>query len=274
MHTALCIEDNTIYTAFEFSHLPESELDRKRRLLQCPECHGPAFFRRTAWDGRASCFGARPHSEGCTVATFDPVRYRDVGDDQDDPLQFAGKVIVDLNYGQPEASNWTNTFGEMPGQVDDRHRSTKHRQGGTLAIVHRRVSSLLRTLVQSPALQCSDQLIVVPGQGEMAARDFFVPLLTVTQRHVGEFHGFWGLLSDVRLSNDRSSVWFNSGGLDTISFRLSADQIYDFNQRFQVDGAEDLSGAYILVFGTLCNSAQGKLYCEIPDLDNMALRLT
>lgn len=44
MDTAKCTEDCVSYKADESAQLHPADLDRKRRLLQCPECNGPAFF--------------------------------------------------------------------------------------------------------------------------------------------------------------------------------------------------------------------------------------
>ena len=71
MLKARCTEDGRIYTAQEFSQFPVEELARKRKLLQCAECGGSAFFRHASSIGRAACFGARPHSYGCILMAQD-----------------------------------------------------------------------------------------------------------------------------------------------------------------------------------------------------------
>lgn len=109
--------------------------------------------------------------------------------------------------------------------------------------------------------------------GEIPAREFFVPLHEAAIRHSGLFRGFWGLLSDVGLAADRS-IWFNSAGIDNISFVLDSKHLRDFNQRYRVESAEDLAGAFILVFGSPHVSQRGKLFCVIEEPDFMALRLT
>lgn len=137
-----------------------------------------------------------------------------------------------------------------------------------------KASTLLRLLIESPGFRNSDLLINFHGANEISAKDFFVPLLSVSDQYLGQYHGFWGLLSGVGYSKNKSTIWFNSGGLDTISFCLNTIYLDEFIRRYRVRDEEYLAGAYILVFGTLQVAANGKHYCVIENLDFMALRLT
>lgn len=268
MEIAKCIEDGVIYTAENFSQLISDDLDQKRRLLQCPECGGPAFFRNASFNGRRiSCFGARPHAHGCGMAAQDYERLLNgVGEDQDALQMPRGKIVVDFGYGSPAKPEHVDVTGRASHIFDDgcRHDSQEHR----------RPSALLRLLIGSPEFRNSDLQIDVHGKSEIPVKEFFVPLLSVTDQYLGQFRGFWGLLSGVGFSEDKNTLWFNSGGLDTISFCLNTKFLAEFTQRYRVRDEEDLAGAYILVFGTLKVSPDRKLYCVIEDIDFTALRLT
>lgn len=273
MDIAKCTDDGVFYNAEDFSRLFPEDLDRKRRFLQCPECGGPAFFRHASPIGRAPCFGARPHDDGCRLTAYDYQRTQyGTADNHDSPLIRGSKIVVDFGYGSPTSPESVDGFGFASKSV----RATQNLGDGyrTDTLTHRRPSSLLRTLIESPEFSNSEQIIEVHGNEGIVARDFFVPLLSVTPQHLNQFRGFWGLLSDVRLSQDKSTIWFNSGGLDTISFCLSSKYMDDFNKRYRIHDAEDLAGAYILVFGMLHISPQRKLHCVIEDKNLMALRLT
>ena len=100
MDHAKCIEDGHIYSAVEFSGLVLTELARKRRLLQCPECGGPAFYRNMSPIGRAPCFGARPHVPGCSQSAYDQVHLLSIAN-EDTPLNSSGKIVVDFHYETP-----------------------------------------------------------------------------------------------------------------------------------------------------------------------------
>lgn len=170
MEQAKCTEDDVIYTAINFAQQLPDDFDRKRRLLQCPECGGPAFFRNVSFSGlRAACFGARPHADGCSLSAYDPAQpIYGVNDDHD---ILGRNIVVDFGYGSPQpidagwrgsAENGINNFGAPRPSTS----------------THRRLSSLLRLLIESSTLQNSDQLVEAHGERGMPARDFFVPLLT------------------------------------------------------------------------------------------------
>lgn len=267
MNNARCTDDGAIYTADNFSRLFSEDLEWKRRLLQCPECGGPAFFRNASLNGRGACFGARPHAHGCGMAAQDYERLLNgVGEGQDALQIPRGKIVVDFGYGSPAQPEYVDGTGRASRIPDDGYRHDFQE--------HRRPSTLLRLLIGSPAFRNSDSLIEVHEKSEIHVRDLFVPLLSVTDQYLGLFRGFWGLLSGVGFSEDQSTLWFNSGGLDTISFCLDTKCLPEFTQRYRVRDEEDIAGAYVLVFGTLKVSPVGKLYCAIEDLDFMALRLT
>jgi hypothetical protein len=268
MHNANCIEGSTKkYTAFEFSHLPESDLARKRRLLQCPECECPAFFRHASPNRRAACFGARPHAANCTIGRFDLVRRDCEGDAQESAVSPGKKVVVDFGYGMPIQQDFVER-SERVSNAD--FPGFSHAKADVQ--VSRRVSSLLRTLIDQPAFAHSHTPILIPGRCEVAAKDFFVPLLEVDYRYQGLLRGYWGSLATVRLLEDEGSIWFNSAGRAHISFCLDARQLQAFTRRFGFDTVEGLTDTYILVIGTPQIARNGKLYCLIEDLGSMALR--
>lgn len=272
MDIARCTEDGVTYTAVDFSRLPSNNLAQKRRLLQCSECGGPAFFRKASRSGRAPCFGARPHVDGCGLAAQDYVRLDDgAGDDQDALHNPGNRIVVDLNFGalaQPEHI-------EGAGRAPNPGRGGRYVGDGFRpdARMHRRLSTLLRTLIEAPAFRNSDQVIEIDGHGEITAKDFFVPLLSTTTQYSGLFRGFWGLLSDARVSEDHT-LWLNSGGRDNISFCLGSEHVDVVTHRYRVEDEEDFAGAYILALGTPRVSQNGKLYCVIDGPQYVALRLT
>lgn len=272
MDIALCIEDKRTYNAIEFSELNPFDLDRKRRLLACRECGGPAFFRKASRSGRAACFGARPHVDGCQLAAQDTEQQFDgQGDDLDTIHNSGERIVIDLNFGAQEQSE-----NVAPDGRDGRSGRAAHYTGvGSRpdARMHRRLSTLLRTLIESPAFRSSPQLVEINGYREMRVCDFFVPLLEIDMRYNTRFRGWWGLISDARQSPD-GTVWINSGGRDTISFCLKPEMQTEVFQRFHVEDLEDLAGAYILVLGELRVSQYGKMYYSIESPGNLTIRRT
>ena len=272
MQKAICSEDRVTYTAAEFSRLHPQESDRKRRLLFCPECGGPAFFRNVSRNGRIPCFGGRPHRNSCGYAAQDYIRPVD----PDDVTHFAqsnlaNRIVLDFNFGVQARSDGAEVFEQA--QIPNEVGSTRGNSERPSLRRYCRLSSILRTLIATPYFGQSDRVIEIPGRYETSARDFFVPLLNTTNNTAGLFRGYWGFLSDARYAPDQS-LWFNSGGRDNISFCLGAQHVEEFCRRFAVDDLEEISGAYILVLGTPQVARNGKLFCLIVDLAYMALRLT
>jgi len=264
MENALCIEDGVIYNAVNFALSTPEDIARKRRLLQCPECEGPAFFRNVSFNGqRIACFGARPHADGCSMTAYDQTRtIYDAIDEQD---IIDRNIIVDFGYGSPLSTQagWNiNAESGVNNFVAPWPDST----------THRRLSSLLRLLVDSPTFKNSNQLIEAHNQQRIPARDFFVPLLDATRQHAGQLRGYWGMLSDAKLVGN--TLWLNSGKHDTISFVLDIIFVEYFTRRFHIDDLEDLAGALILVIGTPSIAKNGKLYYVIEDIEFVTLRLT
>ena len=270
MNLAMCAEDGSIFTAIEFAQQLPDDLERKRRTLQCPECGGPAFFRNASSIGRMACFGARPHADGCQLAAQDFVRLQGADDNQDAPLNFKSKIIVDLNYGSPVSNDAdSSALRSRLEHIDYNHSGYILHE----TPIHRRLSSLLRDLLESPAFGSSDQVIKIDGVNEIVASQFFVPLLCATTQHSGLLRGFYGLLSDAKLAADQS-LWLNSGGRDTISFCLDSKYLECVAQRYHLRDVEDIAGAYILVLGAPRVSQNGKLFLVINGPEYMALRLT
>lgn len=271
MDTAFCTEDGVTYESTQFSRLPPMELARKRRLLQCPECQSIAFFRKASRSGRAACFGARPHLDGCELATLDnndPIDGQGV--DEDELNNPGDRIVVELNFGANPQPPQQVANGE--GGARNRGRRFVGDGARPDARAHRRLSSLLRTLLQVPAFSHSTQILEIDGRPDIAVRDFFVPISRITEGYKALFRGFWGMLSDARFSPD-GTLWLNSGGRDDVSFCLDAGHVPEVFRRSHIVDEEDLAGANVLIFGSLRTSLNGKQYCAIANPGYLAIRL-
>ena len=268
MEQAKCTEDGQIYSAINFSCLHPNDLAIKRRLLFCPECGGSAFFRQVSFNGRAACFGARPHAEGCNLAAQDNVRHEDRDGEDFDAQQIPnGKIIVDFSYGTSEQSEHVLGFGQ--DSTFDRVARNSERSD---ASAHRRLSSLLRMLTRFPEFGSSGKTIEINGLGQLAARDIFVPLKYTGRQYAGQFRGYWGIITDAQNTTD-GSIWLNSGGRGSISFCIDVKYVDFINKRYRLKSLEDLAGAYVLVFGKPYISANNKLHVIVEEPEHIALRL-
>lgn len=135
MDVAVCTENNHSYYVIEFSHLPPDELLHKRQLLICPECGGPAYFRKASKSGQVACFGARPHAQGCILAASDHLQIINDGQGEDQEIfEESGKtIVIDLNYGaKPESECRLRGSDETPSKYK---RLGSHLSAKTIARV-------------------------------------------------------------------------------------------------------------------------------------------
>ncbi|MFA6232316.1 MAG: hypothetical protein WC617_19410 [Rhodanobacter sp.] len=272
MDVAFCTEDSKEYDAHSFSQLSRTILERKRRLLICPECKGVAFFRRESSDGRAACFGARPHADNCSFSGSEAGDWGVDGGDVEEERHNAGDhIVVDLNYG-------TATDGPT-GAAGGEHRHAGKGRTFTGSGMPRqsrsqkRLSTLLRWLVNSENFRQSAQVIELPGRITLPAHQLFVPFDRVDASLRAKFHGFWGMISDATVS--KGVVWLNTAGYKGFSIMIETQVAVDaFMKRYSITSLEQLAGAYVLVFAQLVKSGKTeKLLSRVDDIGYIVVNI-
>lgn len=214
---------------------------------------GPAFFRKRSRSGRGACFGARPHADGCDQATADNDLLISGGDDQDELYNPGDRIVIDLGYGAQEQQIHLDQDARQPRRARGGSYVGDGNRGS--AEMHRRLSTMLRTLVAAPNFRYSDQIIAVAEYPELPAHDFFVQFSTVTAQYSGQFRGYWGLISDAR-RGVADTLWLNSGGCTSMSVCLPAEHVEAVMQRYRLTEDEDFSGAVRKRVQTLGSSIQ------------------
>lgn len=196
-------------------------------------------------------------------------RYRGgVGLNQDERINNGERIEIDFAYGAHEVPHVDPV---EPADPTGRGGRFVGGNGRRTAVMHRRLSTLLRNLMHSEQFRTSDQLIALP-EGQFRVRDFFVPFSEASGPLVGQYRAFWGMLSDARFGPS-NEVWLNSGGQRNVSTVVNATLVNEFANRFNLSDTEDLAGAYALVFGTLGLSPRGKLYLTCNDLRYITVSL-
>lgn len=269
MDAARCTLDDVVYQAVRFAALPPNELARNRRFLICPECRGPAFFRKASRSGQAACFGARPHEEGCALAASE-YEQNDIGpgDDQDILENPGQRIILDFNFGAPNDRHNDPDAVPNPGG-----RGGRFVGGGARpdAAMHRRLSTILHNLMMSGQFRTSRQIVEIAGVGEFTVADFFVQFGAVAAVHDKQYRGYWGMVVSARLGQT-GAVWLNSGSPDDMSICVSEQFVNELYERFRISDEEELAGTYALVLGTLRTSQAGKKYVQVEDIGFITLR--
>ncbi|QHW08396.1 hypothetical protein [Pseudomonas putida] len=191
-----------------------------------------------------------------------------MGAGQEELVNLGERIEVDFDYGANPRVNPDPLEPADPGGRGGRYRGGNGRRG---AVMHRRLSTILRNLIHSEDFRISDQLIAMP-EGEFRVRNFFVPFSDVQEEHEDQYRGYWGIIADAALSrDDPPSLWLNTGGRDNVSIVVGDEQSDDFLARFPFEDTEELAGAYVLVFGELQLSRNGKLYIRAHDISRFTL---
>lgn len=264
MDVALCTLDNLLYDVATFENLGMAAVSYYRRHLVCPDCHGQAFYRRRASDGQSACFGARPHLASCpwwarNIASSERVLLGGEFIPADESIE------IDFDYG-----GWHLPLDNLTAPAHPWSLPTLQARPAT---TRRRLSTLLSNLMYNPAFAQSTQRIAV-GDDHLRVCDLFARFDTTTLAMGGEYHGFWGLVSDANHGgNEPPSLWLNSGGRQDLSIVIDAEQQGDFCQRWPFFDFEALAGACVLVFGTLRVSSLGKKYVAVNDIDALSINL-
>ncbi|SHN16888.1 hypothetical protein SAMN05216593_1111 [Pseudomonas asturiensis] len=272
MDVAHCTADGRNYSALSFEALDDSVIEAYRRQLVCPECRGPAFFRKESTSGQAACFGARPHGENCSLAAVDSSQGGMSGPDKEERINHGERIEIDFKFGA------SPVLHPGPDADDDGAGRGGRFRGGQRAqtsVSHRRLSTLLKNLMHSEDFCRSDQLIALP-EGEYRVKDLFVKFDEINVHHLNSFRGYWGLITDAGLSKGESkSLWLNSGATDDVSIVVDASLSVPFLERFPVADTDELSGSYVLVFGELkvSNSARKKRFIATKDISRITLSL-
>lgn len=269
MRIAFCTQDGVTYEAADFSQT--EDFTTKRNYLVCPRCNGPAFYRRPTRNGREACFGARPHAEGCDLAAVEhdgtPIGQ---GEEEDEVFTTGQRIVLDFNFGAAVTDLETRPV-ELPADTDN--VGAHNGQGLTAReIMYRRMSSLLRTLIDLEEFRRSTQIIEIAEQGEFTVTEFFVNFAEVTEEHTGSYHGYWGMVSYAR-RDANGTLWFNSGGEEDPSVLMDQAFIQEAFLRFNIENEANIAGAYLLVVGELRVGPSGKRYVQITDPSRFTLRL-
>jgi hypothetical protein len=177
-------------------------------------------------------------------------------------------IVIDLAYGAHDSQH-------VDGNEDGDGEATGRRFTGMGARgssrMNRRLRPLLKSLVSSSQFRNSSTMIELPQTTAMPARQFFVNFDQITDEHIDNFHGYWGLIFDTGRSSPEAPLWLNTGARDDLSVMVPEHLYGEFKQRLGFDRRTELEGAHVLVLGKLKQAFSGKLYIELEGLDRCAL---
>ena len=84
------------YSILDFQKLPDSDIEKLRYSLVCPDCRKQAFYRKKSVDGKKACFGSRYCT--CREATPSSQRQREVWNATEVKQIIAESDTIEISY--------------------------------------------------------------------------------------------------------------------------------------------------------------------------------
>lgn len=247
MELATVKSTGDVYGAKEFSALDVAIREQLRRDLACTSCGADAYYVRPSRNGRPACFGARPHNEPCDVAS-----------------QSTDSIGVEsLTAVEERASNRDGFALQAADEQPIKHTTTDRRvvdqksgrtyteasDTGAGSTAGLKLNRLLRLLVSKPGFAESATSLSLSDGTQTTIRDYCVPMRRVDLSYRWRERVYWGT---IRYANaDDDGAWLNTGTRAEPTIRIKAEHLEPLLNFWELDDADDLSGAAFAFWGKL-----------------------
>jgi len=259
--------------ASDYEDIPAPVRRSYAESLLCPGCDQPAYFIREARNGRAACFGARPHVEGCEMASTITDDGGTAALPTEEPRVAAGdEFVLRPVEAAGAAVRHVRHDPEAPGGDGRARRYTARGAGGT-STPSMGLGVLLRRLVREPSFRESRAMLVLPDNTRGSIRDSCVEAVDADLGMRNERRLYWGT---IRYPNegDDGGAWLSLGRRGSAVLRLDPSTVEELLDRHGIDDLEDLQGASFVAYVPLRLAVKtGRLVLFVQDLDWFALRL-
>jgi hypothetical protein len=239
--------------------------------VECTGCARPAYFIRQARNGRAACFGARPHVDGCPMATTLPGDPDGTPPIPDDPPLTAGAELV-LRPAEPAPDEAeAEPDPDAPARPGGRKHARAAAAGQAAASIGMGV--LLRRLLHDPTLRESGATLVLPDGARGTVGRYCVEAVRADLRFRDERRLYWGTIRYPNEDGD-GGAWLSLGRKGSAVIRLDPETAAALLARHDLDDMEELQGAGFLIYAPLRKArTSDRLILFVDDLDWFALRL-
>ena len=239
--------------------------------LTCTGCAQPAYFIRRARNGRAACFGARPHLDGCEMASMSS----EDGGSASLPVDEPRLTSKDEFVLRPIDARGVRHVVHDPrrSETDGTARRYTGRGIGGESRPSMGLSVLLRRLVREPEFRESKAKLVLPDDTRGTIRKYCVEVIDADLRLANRRRLYWGT---IRYANDDGSggVWLNLGRRGAPALHLKAEVVAELLDRHQIEEIEELQGAAFMGYLYLKKArASDRMFLFPEDLEWFALRL-
>lgn len=236
--------------------------------LACRTCKGRAHFRRRSTNGNASCFAAH-HEEGCPEAVGSDAPWPKPGDEEVARWEANENVIVLAIDGAQDVTEPESSLERVrsPGRGRLKYSKSGPAFGAT---IQRGATNLLRQLVSWPTFKTSSVSMKLPTGELVPVHTFFSRISDASKEaHVGELHGFWGLVSSLDDWAGRG-LWINSPpayNLESLRLFLPSSILPVIVKRFGLSSINELKGRYVLMIDSARVSGANRFMADVYQID-------
>ncbi len=259
-----------IYDIFSFQKLDDSDIEKYRQHLICPDsnCGAEAYFRRKSKDGKAACFGSRYHNQGCSEARSSKQHVREIEDaiEVAKVLADSSKVTFDFKVSMLHHPEAQNRKADLKSQNEGSKPQTD------LAVVVKYpnlgMEKSLNSLMRGSDLNRSDTIILIDEKYPYKAKNLFVNFSDAEAADSPKDARpkmFWGTISH----SDVDMEWLNPADCDDIGIPIKKYKKQIF-ERFNIEERRDVEGAGLILFGKcFWNHSRNRKIIEIWNADRI-----
>jgi hypothetical protein len=241
--------------------------------LLCTGCEQPAYFIRQARNGRVACFGARPHLEGCEMASTITEDGGTASLPTEEPRVASGDEFVLRSVVSAGATVRHVRHDPRAADGDGQARQYTARGVGGTSTPSMGLGVLLRRLVREPGFRKSRAMLVLPNGSRESITTICVEAFDADLGFRNKWRLYWGTIRYPNVDGE-GGAWLNLGRRGSAVLRLEPATVEELLLRHGVDDLEDLQGAAFVVFTPLRSATRtGRLVLFVNDLDWFALRL-
>jgi hypothetical protein len=271
MLDAIClhVDAQKTFSILGFQNLPETEIEKYRQHLECPECGGKAYYRKESIDGKAACFGSRYHSDACKEGRSSLQRDLEVSHtvEINQLISKSKELLFDFTYRKP------NITDDSPSLRNKRIVHTSKRNLQTSVAYQNRpqligMEKALNSLMRGSDLSQSDALIEIDEGYKFKAKNLFVNFSAAEAAENSKQARpkmYWGTISH----SDSDLEWLNPSDCDDVGIPIKKykDKIL---KRFKINEKRDIEGAGLILFGKcFWNPQKNRKIIELWNVDRI-----
>ena len=273
MYEAHSTAAGRVFSAEQFEALDPNLRSHHRHLLTCTGCGAPAYFIRTARNGRAACFGARPHGDECEMASTDGESSTPGSLEEADTIVATDSVFV-LQPSLAKAITHVvegDDHSSRSGRTGRRHTGPEGKRTTRKRLA---LNKLLRRLVREPGFRRSQTTLLMPDNSSTTIREFCVPASTIDSARARPRRLYWDFVGYVREDENEGGAWLNLSTKGAPGIRLNKSMLASVKANKKITDTSDLTGCTFLYYGALTRkAATGRYYFAPQDPEWFIVRL-